>query len=100
MHGLCNQNVLLAAYRLGKRLGSGQFGVVFEGLLNKGEEGGGRTEVAVKTLNEGSKKEERVKFLQEAAIMTQFKHCNVVKICGVVKDGEPVSFLVHEHQKV
>ena len=57
----------------------------------EGEEGG-RVEVAVKTLKEGSGEEDRVKFLQEAAIMGQFKHPNVVTMYGVVTTGEPVSF--------
>ena len=51
----------------------------------------GDVEVAVKTLKEGSGEEDRVKFLQEAAIMGQFKHHNVVTMYGVVTDGEPVS---------
>jgi serine/threonine protein kinase len=51
----------------------------------------GRTDVAVKTLTEGSKKDDKVKFLQEAAIMGQFKHPNVVEMYGVVTQGEPVS---------
>ena len=47
--------------------------------------------MAVKTLKEGSGEEDRVKFLQEAAIMGQFKHSNVVEMHGVVIIGEPVS---------
>ena len=47
--------------------------------------------MAVKTLKEGAKEEDRVKFLQEAAIMGQFKHPNVVTMYGVVREGEPVS---------
>ena len=47
--------------------------------------------MAVKTLKEGSVEEDRVKFLQEAAIMGQFKHPNVVTMYGVVVQGEPVS---------
>ena len=54
---------------------------------------GEEVEVAVKTLKEGSEKEEKVKFLQEAAIMGQFKHHNVVTMYGVVTQGEPVSFV-------
>ena len=73
-------------------LGSGQFGTVYKGVLGNGE-GGGEVEVAVKTLKEGSGEEDRVKFLQEAAIMGQFKHHNVVTMYGVVTDGEPVSYL-------
>ena len=72
-------------------LGSGQFGVVYRGVLVNGE--GEEVEVAVKTLKEGSREEDRVKFLQEAAIMGQFKHHNVVTMYGVVTQGEPVSLL-------
>ncbi len=77
--------------RLGDRLGSGQFGVVYKGVLECGEGEGEKVEVAVKTLKEGSGEEDRVKFLQEAAIMGQFKNHNVVTMYGVVTDGEPVS---------
>ena len=62
-------------------------------VLGSGE-GGGEVEVAVKTLKEGSGEEDRVKFLQEAAIMGQFKHHNVVTMYGVVTEGEPVSVYV------
>jgi serine/threonine protein kinase len=48
-------------------------------------------EVAVKTLKEGAGEEDKVKFLQEAAIMGQFSHPNVVKLYGVITEGESVS---------
>ena len=51
----------------------------------------GTIDVAVKTLKTGSSEEEMVFFLQEAAIMGQFNHPNVVKLHGVVTVGEPVS---------
>lgn len=67
-------------------LGSGQFGVVFKGewvvAPRAGE--GGKLDVAVKTLKDGAAKEDRVKFLQEAAIIGQFSHPNVVKLHGIV----------------
>ena len=44
-------------------------------------------EVAVKTLAESG---DIVKFLQEAAIMAQFKHPNIVALHGVVSHGTPV----------
>ncbi len=72
-------------------LGSGQFGMVYKGVLTLG--GGGEMEVAVKTLKEGSKEEDRVKFLQEAAIMGQFRNPNVINMFGCVTDGEPVRYL-------
>ena len=51
----------------------------------------GGMEVAVKQLRPGASEEEKVKFLQEAAINGQFRHPNVVKLMGVVTAGEPVS---------
>ncbi len=73
---------------LGASLGSGQFGAVYRGVWRRGQE---EVAVAVKTLKEGASEEDRVKFLQEAAIMGQFKHTNIVTMYGVIKEGEPVS---------
>ena len=41
-------------------------------------------EVAVKSIENGTSEEERVKFLQEAAIMGQFNHPNIVRIMGIL----------------
>ena len=68
-------------------LGSGQFGDVYKGVWQSDN---GDVEVAVKTLKEGSDEENKVKFLQEAAIMGQFKHPSVVTMYGVVTGSEPV----------
>ena len=76
--------------RLLEKLGSGQFGQVCKGLWRFS---GHTMEIAVKTLKPDSPEEEKVKFLQEAAIMGQFSHPNVVKLYGVVTVGEPVSCL-------
>ena len=48
-------------------------------------------EVAIKTLNHKANEKERVKFLQEAAVMGQFHHPNVITLHGVVTVGEPVN---------
>ena len=74
-------------FRLGARLGSGQFGEVFKGELETTE---GKLDVAVKTLKEGAGEEDRVKFLQEAAIMGQFRHPNVITMYGVITNKELV----------
>ena len=47
--------------------------------------------MAVKTLKPTMKKDARIVFLKEAAIMGQFCHSNVVQLYGVVTVGEPVS---------
>ena len=53
----------------------------------------GAMDVAVKTLHSGAKEEEKVKYLQEAAINGQFRHPNVVQLMGVVTVEEPVCYL-------
>ena len=62
-------------------LGSGEFGVVAHALLHE------NTEVAVKTLNDKTNEKDRLRFLQEAAIMCQFDHQNVIKLHGVVTEA-------------
>ena len=47
--------------------------------------------VAVKSLKENASEEDRVKFLQEAALMGQFSHENIVGMYGVVTVTSPVS---------
>ena len=84
----CLHVVILICYRVNEEIGSGQFGTVYKGVWLSGE---GEVEVAVKTLKKGSGKEDRVKFLQEAAIMGQFKHPNVVEMYGMITTSEPVS---------
>ena len=45
-------------------------------------------DVAVKMIQKSCTVTDRVKFLQEAAIMAQFKHQNVISLYGVTeKDG-------------
>ena len=51
----------------------------------------GAKKVAVKTLKPTMLTQKKVKFLQEAAIMGQFFHSNVIRLFGVVTVGEPVS---------
>ncbi len=75
--------------RLGKKLGTGQFGEVFKGVWTNNN---GELEVAVKTLKAGAADDDKIKFLQEAAIMGQFKHPSVVTMHGIVTEGEPVRY--------
>ena len=74
--------------RVIRHLGSGQFGSVEQGLLKR--QGTRPVDVALKSLNNASE-EDKVKFLQEAAIMAQFKHPCVIKLHGIVIESDPVS---------
>jgi len=74
----------LYGHRILEHLGSGEFGVVTHGLLNTSY---GDVEVAVKALNTEASDKEKLQFLQEAAIMCQFNHHNVIKLHGVVTDA-------------
>ena len=74
------------------RIGSGQFGFVEQGVWRNGARD---ISVAVKLLKEGADEIDKVKFLQEAAIMAQFRHPNVVSLYGVVSKTEPVSLHVN-----
>ena len=64
------------------------FGNVYEGIWDSPSNPVG---VAVKMLATKAGESGKVKLLQEAAIMGQFSHPNVVKLKGVVTIGEPVS---------
>ena len=80
--------------RLQEYLGSGQFGTVNRGVWSPSPSSSSPgVEIAVKSLEGESTEEERVKFLQEAAIMGQFKHPNIIRIAGVITTSDPVSVL-------
>ena len=71
-------------------LGSGYFAIVNKAIWmkpNRGEE----EEVAVKVLSDKADNEDKIKFLQEAALMGQFKHTNVLTLHGVVTTDTNVS---------
>ena len=63
-------------------LGKGQFACVNRGIWTKPD--GEELEVAVKVLSEEADERDRIKFLQEAALMGQFTHTNVLTLHGVV----------------
>ena len=80
--------------RLTKHLGSGQFGTVNKGVWQSSD---GEVTVAVKQLQLGATELDRVRFLQEAAIMGQFYHPNVVTLHGVVIKDDPVTHHTQLH---
>lgn len=71
---------------IGRELGHGQFGQVFEGWLTL--KSGMQTPVAIKTLRKGTM--DPKDFLAEAQIMKGMKHENLVKLHAVCTREEPV----------
>ena len=53
--------------------------------------GDGEREVAVKSLADDSTEDKRIQFLQEVAIMGQFKYPNVLTLHGVLMEADTVS---------
>ncbi|XP_060592514.1 insulin-like peptide receptor [Ruditapes philippinarum] len=81
-----------------KELGQGSFGMVYEGLVIL-TPGGEKTPVAVKTTNKNSNDHDRYQFLQEASIMKQFQCEHVVRLMGVVSQGQPAYVLMELMQQ-
>ena len=74
--------------KMSTKLGEGQFGEVYKAVLKSPT--GTSQDVAVKLVKKGAPQEERVKLLQEAAILGQFKHKHIIDLVGVVTVGESV----------
>ena len=85
--------LLAGTYRLGRRIGSGGMGLVYEAMDVNLER-----RVAIKKMREeiGADPRERERFLREARTVAALKHPNIVEIHAVVGDGQDV-YLVFEH---
>ncbi|EGD82080.1 TK/RTKC protein kinase [Salpingoeca rosetta] len=75
--------------KLNAELGKGAFGIVYKGLLND-IPGAPAYLVAVKSLHDNATGADRQELLEEAAVMAQFIHPNVVALVGVVTLGDPL----------
>ncbi|XP_006913445.2 tyrosine-protein kinase Fer isoform X1 [Pteropus alecto] len=73
---------------LGELLGKGNFGEVYKGVLKD------KTDVAVKTCKEDLPQELKIKFLQEAKILKQYDHPNIVKLIGVCTQRQPIYIIM------
>uniref|UniRef100_A0A1A9WAH8 Tyrosine-protein kinase receptor n=1 Tax=Glossina brevipalpis TaxID=37001 RepID=A0A1A9WAH8_9MUSC len=76
-------------------LGSGAFGEVYEGLV-KHENREEAEKVAIKSLRKGAS--EFAELLQEAQLMSNFRHENIVRLIGVCCDAESISIIM-EHME-
>ena len=84
------QEILPSCVTMSSQLGTGQFGEVYKGELLQTSHG--PVDVTAKLVKKGAPQEERVKLLQEAAILGQFRHKHIVRLVGVVTVSEPVGF--------
>ncbi len=75
--------------RVTEVIGSGHFGEVDKGLW-KSTKQNATLEVALKTIPKEGKADHRIKLLQEALIMGQFSHPNVIQLFGIISHGDPV----------
>ncbi|KAK1797495.1 hypothetical protein P4O66_008346 [Electrophorus voltai] len=87
LHGIRDVLVDCSRLTLGKEIGKGEFGAVYEGIFSPQE--GQNIKVAVKTMKVGIYSEDDLQsFLKEAEIMQHFDHDNVVKLLGVTLERQ------------
>ncbi|XP_012711333.1 protein tyrosine kinase 2 beta, b isoform X2 [Fundulus heteroclitus] len=79
---------------LGRILGEGFFGEVYDGVYKKAN--GERVNVAVKTCKDCSP-DVMEKFMSEAVIMKNLDHPNIVKLIGIIED-DPVWIVMELYQ--
>ncbi|KAL9921180.1 activated Cdc42 kinase-like isoform 1-T1 [Glossina fuscipes fuscipes] len=77
-----NKHIIPAdAISVNKKLGTGEFGIVQQGVWTNGTE---RIQVAIKCLCRERMQSNPMEFLKEAAIMHSIEHENIVRLYGVV----------------
>eukprot|EP00063_Salmo_salar_P064111 XP_014038946.1 PREDICTED: insulin-like growth factor 1 receptor [Salmo salar] len=74
---------------MNRELGQGSFGMVYEGVAKGVVKDEPETCVAIKTVNESASMRERIEFLNEASVMKEFSCHHVVRLLGVVSQGQP-----------
>ncbi|XP_046877361.1 protein tyrosine kinase 2 beta, b [Hypomesus transpacificus] len=88
-YGIERENIVL-----GRILGSGFFGEVYDGVYKK--QSGDRVSVAVKTCKDCSP-DVMEKFMSEAVIMKNLDHPNIVKLIGII-ESDPVWIVMELYQ--
>uniref|UniRef100_A0A0A9YBQ5 Tyrosine-protein kinase receptor n=2 Tax=Lygus hesperus TaxID=30085 RepID=A0A0A9YBQ5_LYGHE len=74
--------------KLLKEIGQGSFGMVYDGIM-KSVDGTQDLPCAIKTVNVQAADRDRIEFLNEASVMKAFTTHHVVKLLGVVSQGQP-----------
>ena len=74
---------------VGLVLGAGKFGFVFDGCYNDPDIAS-TYPVAVKQVREDAPEDAHLEFVEEATLMAQLQHTNVVRMAGVITKGQPI----------
>ncbi|BES91403.1 tyrosine-protein kinase receptor [Nesidiocoris tenuis] len=74
--------------KMSEEIGQGSFGMVYKGAM-KSADGTHDLPCAVKTVNVMAADRDRIEFLNEASVMKAFNTHHVVKLMGVVSQGQP-----------
>lgn len=89
----CSSNGIMARGNLTlmEELGKGAFGVVKKGKLRQGSR---QQLVAAKALSAHASVDDQLSFMQEADVMSNFSHGNVLTLLGVINTGEPIMLVM------
>ncbi|XP_025269270.1 proto-oncogene tyrosine-protein kinase ROS-like isoform X6 [Camponotus floridanus] len=71
-----------------KLLGSGAFGMVFQGKVKNLEGSSTEISVAIKTLRKDASSREKKNLLKEAKLMNHFRHKHILRLLAVCLDGD------------
>lgn len=82
------------AISLKEKIGKGNFGDVFRGTLKSIHPTNSTDEVAVKTCRVNLPDEQKRMFLQEARILQQYCHQNIVRFIGICVQKEPIMLVM------
>uniref|UniRef100_A0A8C4W9F4 Protein-tyrosine kinase 2-beta n=1 Tax=Gopherus evgoodei TaxID=1825980 RepID=A0A8C4W9F4_9SAUR len=82
--GRCPYGVSREDVTLGRILGEGFFGEVYEGIYTN--QNGERINVAVKTCKKDCAPENKEKFMSEAVLMKKLDHPHIVKLIGITEE--------------
>ena len=66
-------------------IGVGQFGKIFKGVYKRA--GGSELPVAIKTIKQYESERERDSFQKEMTVMSKLVHPNIVRLFGLVQQG-------------
>ncbi|CAL1528843.1 unnamed protein product, partial [Lymnaea stagnalis] len=86
-------NIPFERLTIGKHIGLGTFGCVYDGILDLGS--GFSRKIAVKTLRDPMTTDvDQNRFLKEALIMKDFRHPNVLEIIGLTEENPGVYHVI------